>query len=82
MEDHATDRSLGAFSNVLGWVSWKFPSPAYAKRRAAEKKADAKKAAAAGEYDKAIKLAGEAEHQGILAVKQQTTEAERVSKLK
>lgn len=43
---------------------------------------DAKKAAAAGEFDKAIKLAGEAERQGALAVKQSAIEAERVSKKK
>jgi hypothetical protein len=43
---------------------------------------DAKKAAAAGEFDKAIKLAGQAERQGAIAAKQSTIEAERVSKLK
>lgn len=43
---------------------------------------DAKKAAAEGEFDKAIKLAGQAERQGAIATKQATIEAERVSKLK
>lgn len=43
---------------------------------------DAKKAAAANEYDEAIQLAGEAEREGALAVKQSAIEAERVSKLK
>lgn len=43
---------------------------------------DAKKAAAEGEFDKAIKLAGQAERQGAIAAKQAAIEAERVSKLK
>ncbi len=44
--------------------------------------AEAKKAAAANDFDKAIKLAGQAERQGALAVKQAAIETERVSKMK
>ncbi len=43
---------------------------------------EAKKAAAATDFDTAIKLAGQAERQGALAVKQAATETERVSKMK
>src|SRR5512139_3894150 len=43
---------------------------------------NAKKAAAANDFDKAIKLAGQAERQGALAVKQAAIENERISKIK
>lgn len=43
---------------------------------------DAKKAAAANEYDKAISLAGTAERQAAIAVKQKAIEEQRVSKMK
>lgn len=43
---------------------------------------EAKKASAANDFDKAIKLAGQAERQGALAVKQAAIETERVSKIK
>lgn len=41
---------------------------------------EAKKAAAASEFDKALKLATQAEHEGNLAVKQHAIEVERLSK--
>ena len=43
---------------------------------------DAKKAATENDFDKAIQLAGQAERQGALAVRQKAIETERVSKLK
>jgi len=43
---------------------------------------EAKNAFAANDFDKATKLAGQAERQGALAVKQAAIETERVSKMK
>jgi len=43
---------------------------------------EAKKAEAANDFDKAITLAGQAERQGALAVKQAATETERFKKMK
>ena len=43
---------------------------------------DAKKSLAEKEFDKAIKLANQAERQGAIAVKQSAIESERLSKMK
>jgi hypothetical protein len=43
---------------------------------------DAKKSLAEKEFDKAIKLANQAERQGAIAVKQSAIETERLSKMK
>lgn len=54
----------------------------YEWRDTSEMIADAKKALAEGDADKAIALANSAEHQGVLAVKQKAIEEQRVGKLK